>query len=88
MEVPGKLPTSPLMVLEPVFVTVEAPITAKDWAVPSIVEADARRTKTNSRANRVTSPELYLTLIGGGMPLELGGGKTLLGCKNSPPNRD
>ena len=42
---------------------------------------------TSSSANRVTNWELYLTLIGGGMPLELGGGKTLLGCKNSPPNR-
>src|SRR5271157_2787534 len=42
IEVPGERPRSPVMVVGPVLVTVEAPRTAKLSAEPSIVPAAAR----------------------------------------------
>lgn len=41
IEVPGERPKSPVMVVAPALVTVEAPRTAKLSAVPSMVEARA-----------------------------------------------
>ena len=55
MEVPGERPMSPLTVVGPVFVMVEAPITAKDCAEPRMDAADARVAQDNVRANNTSA---------------------------------
>ena len=64
IEVPGLRPKSPLMVLDPVLVTVEPPKTAKLSAVPSIDAANPEEGEQRSAASAtIAESVMYLYFI-------------------------
>lgn len=55
IEVPGETPKSPLMTVGPVFVTPEAPRTAKTAAVPRLMAWALMVTKVSPKSSRERS---------------------------------